>query len=131
MTAKAKKAGTDLSETAINDFLVKNPDFFVGRDDLLLQMDLPHQQGGKTVSLIEKQVSLLRARNHQLKLELDEYVSVAKNNEVIFDKCKKLILSLIETTDSRTFFMALERSFRQDFSESQVWPPAAWTSRYR
>ncbi len=114
MTVKANKTGTDIDESAVVDFLHNNPDFFLDRDPLLLEMNLPHQQGG-TISLIEKQVSLLRERNLQAKKSLDEYVITAKNNELIFNKCQRLILSLVEATSSEAFFSALEASFRKDF----------------
>jgi hypothetical protein len=114
MTIKAKDAETELNENAVRDFLIQNPDFFVNRDSLLLKMNLPHQQGG-AVSLIEKQVSLLRERNREIKKKLDTYIDIAKTNDSIFSKCQKLVLNLIEAENADAFFAALEKSFRRDF----------------
>jgi uncharacterized protein YigA (DUF484 family) len=75
ITSNKKAAALDPSQVA--DFLSNNPEFFEDRDALLLSMSLPHQQGG-AVSLVEKQVALLRERNLETKKRLDEFVRAAK-----------------------------------------------------
>ena len=63
------KSGEVLAPGQVSDFLRENPDFFVGRDDLLLKLTLPHRRGN-AISLVERQVALLRERamdyRHQL-----------------------------------------------------------------
>lgn len=43
-------------------FLRDNPGFFSAHPELLAQLNLQHQTGGKTVSLIERQIDLLREK---------------------------------------------------------------------
>lgn len=105
---------SELDANLVADYLDKHPDFFTHRDKLILQMNLPHQQGG-AVSLVEKQVALLRERNRDDEKKLDGFIQAAKDNDAIFTNCKKLILSLIDAKDSEEFFAALEQSFRNDF----------------
>lgn len=114
MTVKAKTTNSESNEVLVADYLSQHPDFFSDRDHLLLQMRLPHHQGG-TVSLIEKQVSLLRERNRDTRQQLDELVQNAKVNDATFLKCQKLILGLVAAKNHDDFYGALEKSFRQDF----------------
>ena len=112
ITSNKKAAALDPSQVA--DFLSNNPEFFEDRDALLLSMSLPHQQGG-AVSLVEKQVALLRERNLETKKRLDEFVRAAKDNDAIFVRCQRLILSLLDAKTADEFFKALENSFQNDF----------------
>jgi len=114
MTMKASKATSESNENLVADYLSKHPDFFLDRDKLLLEMQLPHHQGG-TISLIEKQVTLLRERNRDAKKELEQFVQAAKENDDIFKKSQKLILALVQAKNHDDFYGALEKSFRRDF----------------
>jgi uncharacterized protein YigA (DUF484 family) len=116
--AKAKQA-EGLSASEVAEFLAENPDFFSGRDDLLLKLNLPHAHStnnGQAISLVERQVALLRERNRDTRKQLDELVIAAKRNNQIFNKCQKLTLSLINAKDSAQFFKALESGFKREFN---------------
>lgn len=83
-------------EDNIADYLAQHPDFFARHPDLLTQINLPHQQGG-TVSLVERQVRLLREQNKQYQNQLEELISVARENDEIAQRLHRLTLILIET----------------------------------
>ncbi len=102
---------------AVADYLAGHLDFFVQHEELLLKMELPHQKG-KTISLVEKQVSLLRERNLQSRKQLDEMLLAATRNSDIFNKCKKLFVQLLDAQDPDSFFGALENSFKNDFKST-------------
>ena len=115
---KAKTAQNALADADVAAWLEAHPDFFVNRDSLLLKMNLPHARSsgkGETVSLVERQVSLLRERNLDTRRQLDELVAAARKNNQIFSRSQKLILALIAAKDSHGFFKALETSFKRDF----------------
>lgn len=114
MKAKANTELTSIDERDVASYLDNNPDFFTDRQKLLMKLELPHEKRG-TVSLVEKQVSLLRERNLYNKKKLDSFVSAAKANDAIFLNCQKLVLDLLATEDASSFFEALEKSFKQDF----------------
>lgn len=103
-----------LTEAEVVDYLSTHPDFFSGHDDLLLKLKLPHGPD-KTVSLVERQVALLRERNRDMRRELDMLLNAARRNDEIFTKCRQLLLSLVEAKDAAGFFEALEASFRREF----------------
>jgi len=114
MKSKQKIDEPDLTETQVADYLMANPGFFNARDSLLAMMTLPHVRGG-AVSLVERQVSVLRDRNRTTRSQLDELLNSARRNHEIFDKCQRLVLSLIESQNADDFFQALEKSFKRDF----------------
>ena len=108
------KREQQITDAQVAEYLHKHPEYFEDKPDLLAELELP-QQNGKAVSLTERQVSLLREKNHVTRNKLDELVDSAKLNNEIFDKCRRLILDLIDAENSDQFFAALENSFKEDF----------------
>jgi len=120
MTTKAKQQQNEagLTEAEVTAYLESHPNFFGGRDDLLMKMKLPHAHStnnGQAISLVERQVSLLRERNADARKQLDEFVAAAKRNNEIFVKSQRLVLALIDAKDNNSFFKALEASFKREF----------------
>lgn len=121
MTTTAKPHDIDLTESAVAAWLEQHPAFFQNRDHLLLKMTLPHAHStnnGEAISLVERQVSLLRQRNMDTRRQLDELMESAKRNDQIFQKSQTLVLSLLAAKDSNGFFKALEASFKRDFGSN-------------
>ncbi|MFT7132018.1 MAG: hypothetical protein ACI81O_000726 [Cyclobacteriaceae bacterium] len=108
------QAQSPLDAAQVADYLSANPDFFVNHDALLLDLQLPHAHGGD-VSLVERQVSLLRDRNLELRKQLEAMMTAATTNSEIFLKCQRLVLALLEATNTADFYLALEKSFKRDF----------------
>ncbi len=114
MTTTPQREEEGITAAAVEEYLATHPEFFRGRDDLLLKLGLPHGTGD-TVSLVERQVALLRERNRDMRQELDGLLNMARRNDEIFTKCRELLLHLIEAKEQDTFFKALESSFRREF----------------
>jgi len=56
-----------LSDNSVADYLQTYPDFFERNSQLLTKLRLPHvRDGASTVSLVERQVEVLRERNQAL-----------------------------------------------------------------
>ena len=102
---------------AIREYLAQNPDFFVENSDLLTELNLPHGQNG-AISLVEKQVSMLRERDKASRVKLDEFLKAAKQNDDIFKKSQFMILGLVESEDQASFLKNLEKGFKRDFKSS-------------
>ena len=64
-------------EDAIAAYLQHNPDFFERHQALLLRLRVPHARGGSTISLVERQIEVLREKHAALEGKLAELVSVA------------------------------------------------------
>jgi len=84
-----------VSESDVCQYLVDNTDFFVAHSPLLSDLSIPHESG-KAVSLVERQVAILREQKKQLKKQLREVVQIAKDNNVLNKNLHKLSLALYE-----------------------------------
>jgi uncharacterized protein len=96
-----------LSEDAVAGFLLTHPDFFVRHLELLDVLRLPHPTHG-AVSLIERQLSILRDRNRHLERKLGELIQVARDNEHLSANLHQLALGLMQA-DSMDSVLATAR----------------------
>lgn len=109
----------ELSEDAIRNYLEAHPDFFERHKALLGAMELPHATGG-TVSLIERQISMLRQKDLKLQRKLKELIQVAIDNDVIASKIHQLSVQLLSKSDLATTIAAIEEAARAGFGADQA-----------
>jgi len=112
-------AAEELSEDVIHNYLEAHPDFFERHRNLLSAMALPHASGG-TVSLVERQVSMLRQKDLKLERKLRELIQVARDNEVIASKIHQLSLQLLSKANLAATVMAIEEAVRAGFGADQA-----------
>ncbi|OEY66456.1 DUF484 family protein [Marinobacter sp. X15-166B] len=108
-----KKAG-ELSKEAVADYLRAHPEFFLDQDELLRSLTLPHHSG-RAISLVERQVHLFREQRDTLRQELLELVAIARHNDRLFAKSKRLLLQVIEARNLNEMAAAIDDSIRRDF----------------
>ena len=104
----------ELSEDAICDYLECHPDFFERNARLLGSLRLPHETGG-TVSLVERQVSMLRQKEIKLERQLRELIDVARDNDVLVAKIHELTMQLLSARDLGETISAIEEAMRSGF----------------
>ena len=75
-------------------FLTRNPDFFNQHSEVLPRLTIPHHTG-QAVSLIEKQVSVLRNKCCTLENSLRDLINVARENEQLHQRLHRLIQDII------------------------------------
>jgi len=83
-----------LSADSVLQFLTRNPDFFNQHSDVLPRLAIPHHTGA-AVSLIEKQVSVLRNKCCTLENSLRDLINVARENEQLHQRLHRLIQDII------------------------------------
>ncbi len=114
-----KPSITEITADQVAAYLKLHPDFFLKRDDLLTEIEVAHPAGG-AVSLLERQVSVLRERSVDLRHRLNSLLDNARTNDKLFEQTKQLVLKLIEaqTLDQvvDTFVHSLEQDFQIDFA---------------
>ncbi|GAB0153695.1 MULTISPECIES: DUF484 family protein [Marinobacterium] len=103
-----------LSAEQVADYLASHPDFFTEHTWLLEKLYVPHQRG-TTVSLVERQTSLLRERNQLLHGHLADMIDAARHNDVQFEKTKRMVLALLEAWTLDDVAVAVEESLCHDF----------------
>ncbi|OFE12937.1 hypothetical protein PHACT_07120 [Pseudohongiella acticola] len=84
-----------LSADEVASYLTEHPDFFVDRDNLLADMTVPHESGG-AISLLERQVKILRDRSIESRHTLNGLLENARYNDQLFSVTRNLILTLLE-----------------------------------
>jgi uncharacterized protein len=112
-------ASLSARERDVIDFLRANPAFLDGHPELLRQLAIPHDSGD-AVSLLERQVAVLREDNARLKQRLDELIRLARRNQDLHRKLQTLVLGLMHAVGPPAIFAALERALREDFGAEFV-----------
>ncbi len=113
-TARGLAAG-QTDEERIERYLNLNPDFFERHQPLLSRMRLPHMRTGSTVSLVERQVEVLREQKADSDKRLAEFVSVARANDQLADKIHRFTRRLLRAPTALAALEQLEASLREDF----------------
>ena len=112
--------GEEFPESVIADYLKSHPDFFERHPLILLGLKLPHRTGGSAISLVERQVSMLRQRNAQLERQFKDLVAVAKSNDALVEKIHQLGLKLMRAHDLPARLEGLETGLREDFGAERA-----------
>lgn len=97
-------------------YLRDNPDFFERHADLLLELSVPHDGGAGAVSLVERQIELLRRRNEEMRRTLEEYVANARASDELAGKLNRLVTRLLACRDPGERVRALPANLREIFS---------------
>ena len=107
-----------VTDSEVHDYLEQNPDFFERHNALLSILRLPHVAGG-TVSLVEKQVSVLRQKDLKLERQLKELLEVARANDALAGKIHRLALKLLAAKDLTETLTVIEETLRTGFGADQ------------
>ena len=89
---------TPLDPKDVEAFLRDNPSYLQDRPGLLAVLNLPHGGEG-AVSLVERQVSLLRERNIQSRQKLTELSAIGRENDRLLEATRNAILALLGAED--------------------------------
>jgi uncharacterized protein YigA (DUF484 family) len=100
-------------------YLRRHPDFFLKRPDLLMDIEVAHPSGG-AVSLLERQVSVLRERNMDMRHRLNNLLDTARTNDRLFEQTKQLVLHLLEAQTLDQIVDTFVNSLQKDFEVARV-----------
>lgn len=99
----------------VKTFLEQHPDFLVEHPDLLETLQVPHGLDGPAVSLVERQVQVLRDRQAESRQRLAELVRNARDNEALVGRVHALALRLLHAHDAAAVAAQTEASMHEDF----------------
>ncbi|WP_028080924.1 DUF484 family protein [Solimonas soli] len=115
LNAQGKDAAVPkLNEREIVAYLKANPDLLARHPDLLESIELRHSSGS-AVSLIERQVELLRAKNQRLEDRLERLLEAARDNERRQENVHRLARTLIRAPSLAAVAAGLGKCMREDF----------------
>lgn len=80
-------------------WLQKHPEFFERHRDLLSGLTLKHPHGGRAISLIERQVAVLRDENRRLEKRLADFLRIGRENDALSMKMQALSHAMLGERD--------------------------------
>lgn len=106
-------------EQAVAAYLRARPDFLLRHPELLEHIEINHA-AGSAISLIERQVDLLRGKNLRLEDRLGSLLSHAAENERRATSVHKLARTLIRAPSLAAVIAGLRSCMREDFGIDEV-----------
>jgi uncharacterized protein len=109
-----------ISEQEVAEYLLQHPDFFVRHEQVLQELTIPHPDTGKAVSLIERQVGLIREQKYDLKQQLQQLTVAANANEQLLQRFQVLVLNLIDSESLDQAITYIRDALQADFHADAV-----------
>jgi uncharacterized protein len=120
------------NEDTVMRYLRDNPDFFGRHPMLLTDLSLPHDSG-QAISLVERQVAILRERNIDMRRRLTHLVGAANINDTLFEKTRRFTLRVLDCENLDAIEAVLAETLIEDFAADHarcfVSHPNAFESR--
>lgn len=108
-----------VGDRSVADWLMRHPDFLLRHPEVLAKLNVPHGSGS-AVSLIERQVMVLREQLANERGRLNHLVARAREYEVLLQRLHELTLRLILAPDLEHACSALETALRNQFEADAV-----------
>lgn len=83
-------------ETRVIDYLQAHPEVLMAYPEIFSTLSIPHNSGA-AISLVERQLKLLRDEKRVLKTKIEELVAIARENEELNQRFHRLSLELMNT----------------------------------
>lgn len=112
-------AASAVGEAEIIAYLQEHPDFFTAHPELLEKLYIPHHSGA-AVSLVEKQMGLMRERSRRMQRQMDELLDIARDNDKLFQRLHQLTLNMLDADDFESALAALSDALHQCFDADFV-----------
>jgi uncharacterized protein YigA (DUF484 family) len=102
-------------EEAVSRYLEQNPDYFERHADILAALKLNHGAGERAVSLIERQVQVLRDQQTSLQRQLRELIGIARENDLLTARLHRFALAMLEAATRDEVLDTARDLLRQEF----------------
>ena len=112
--AEAIGAIDALTDDQVREYLKENGDFLQRNPDMLDHLHISHASGS-AVSLVEKQVSVLRERNMDMRHRLNALTANARENDRLYEQTRTLVLALLDARDLDALYQAFMDCMSNDF----------------
>ena len=103
-------------DEAVGRYLEQTPDYFLRHPEVLAALALPHPEAGRAVSLVERQVRVLRDRNEQSMHQLQELITFARDNDQLGERVQRFALAVIDSDSLDEVLDTAQDMLRQEFS---------------
>ncbi len=107
-------------EEAVARYLEENPDYFLRHGEVLAALKVPHPESGTAISLVERQIQVLREQNHRLQQQLRELVAVARENDVLGERLHHFSQAMIDAACLDDVLNTAHDLLRREFKLDEV-----------
>lgn len=108
-----------ITDSMVAEYLQDNPDFFNKHPAILAELEIPHERGS-AISLVERQVSILREQNQQTRKRLHELIEIARQNEELARRMHQLALTLMDAAEPKDIFNTMYDNLKKNFHADRV-----------
>lgn len=119
----------ELSAEQVAEFLTANPDFFETHVNVLLNINVAHPHGGRTVSIPERQLIATREKVRLLENKLAELIQFGEENDALSERIQALTLKLVDCDSLDqlidTLYLDLLDRFQVPHVAVRLWDVAA------
>lgn len=112
--AAEQASDTGLNDETVREYLKNHDDFFQRNPDMLDYLHVSHASGS-AISLVEKQISVLRERNTEIRQRLKTLTANAKDNDILYEQTRSLVLKLLDADAIESLYTIFMRSMKEDF----------------
>ena len=119
MQPEQTTAGDGVDAGAVLRFLTANPEFFDQHQEVLPRLRIPHVSG-RAVSLIERQVSVLRGKCSSLESHLHDLIGVAHANEKLQGRLHALVQDIVSADSLDAVVGSTRESLAESFGADAV-----------
>ena len=116
---------TTLDSTAVAQFLAQHPAFFESHAELLGSLRLSTPLGGRTLSLQERQMEVLREKLKGMEMRLSDLLRMGQENDAIGDKfqhwTRALLLARNDVDLPHTLISGLQSIFGVPHATLRLW----------
>ncbi|RLA49908.1 MAG: DUF484 domain-containing protein, partial [Gammaproteobacteria bacterium] len=110
----SQAAGSELNNELVREYLKNHDDFLQRNPDMMDYLHISHASGS-AVSLVEKQVSVLRERNVDMRHRLNALTGNARDNDKLYEQTRALVLKLLEADSIDALYRTFMDSMANDF----------------
>jgi len=109
-----------LQDHQVADWLAAHPDFFDAHADLISEVRIRHPHGGRAISLVERQVVVLREKNKALEQRMAELIRIGQENDAMGARLQRLTRDLLRAADPAGLPALLADGLRDGLAVPQV-----------
>lgn len=119
LNSAEQPADDDFAPADIEAWLLRHPDFFQHHPDSLECLKIPHECG-EAVSLVTRQIELLREKNRALQSQLNNILQIARDNDALLRRFHKLTVTLLDAASLDDTLASLRWLLRDCFQADFV-----------
>jgi uncharacterized protein YigA (DUF484 family) len=109
-----KSTESTINDEMVRDYLIENNDFLQRNPEMLDYLHISHASGS-AISLVEKQVGVLRERNIEMRRRLNTLTANARDNDKLYEQTRSLVLNLLAANSCADMQGAFVDSMKNDF----------------